>query len=129
MMHTSTILTLSFRDHIHTPLASPSGPWPSPQVCGLMILCLAPTWRSVRLLWVPCHPSESGKGAVCPYRQSRSIFSGKFRNQPKGHNRFLTAAHAVQGECVTNLVFTSQRLDRTWAVGRMHSEEGAQTLV
>lgn len=89
----------------------------------------APTWRSVRFLWVPCHPSEGGKEVVCPYRQSRSIFSGKFRNQPKGHDRFLTAAHAVQGECVTNLVFTSQRLDRTWAVGRMYSEEGAQTLV
>lgn len=29
----------------------------------------------------------------------------------------MIAGHMVQGMRVTNLVFTSQRLDRTWATG------------
>lgn len=62
---------------------------------------------------------EAGKdGGRDPHRQSWDIFSGNSRSQPGGHIRLLIAGHMVQGRRVTNLVFTSQRLDRTWATGR-----------
>lgn len=61
-------------------------------------------------------------GGGDPHRQSCEIFSGNSRSQPGGHIRLLMAGHMVQGMRMTNLVFTSQRLDCTWATSGIWGE-------